>query len=593
MDLFNIPFFRSYEAQLGWLISRVKNVETSEANAKASEEAAAENASAAASSAQSAAEQASHAETSANNAADSAAGIADIVTTVNADHARLNELIASSDTTVDNAELIDIRAGSVTTFGLAGNETRYTELLASKIPENYKAVKPTPAVIHPYSVLNPNGTIAALEQTTANAKYRVLEYNVTAGEMYSAWTYSQWGNALGSFLDSNDNVLGRINGRSGSDSFAYVKRFVIPQGCVKFYLAEYLLTGDTYAHRCLLIKHEESDDYTIPEGVIDTLSPASEDAITPDFSGGINHAFNYANGYEQSLSGYQWAMVPVTPNAQYRITGRTYYDYHLYGLMKTDGSIIWNSEYGDRNLDKYVYIPSDCFAVVLQGLISTPSTISLVTGWTFAGSGYWSGKKWTAFGDSLTEANGTASNKYHAIISEKTGISVVNMGLSGSGYARPAGSTFYERAGDIPSDTDVVTIFGSFNDSAASGVTVGTPSDTGTNTICGCINRTLENIYSIKPDMVVGLITPTPWSQFNPYDGNSQWAQNYVEAIIAVARRWSVPVLDLYHESGLRPWNDTAKAAEFYNSDGQHPNNRGHEIIAPKVLEFLKTLLID
>ena len=522
MDLFNLPFFRSYEAQLGWLISRVKNVETSEANAKASEEAAAESAGEAAGSAQAAAVQAAHAETSANNAANSAAGIANIVTTVNADHARLDELIASGETTVDNSEVIDIRAGAVTTFGLAGNETRYIGLLSEKLQENYKAIKPAPAVIHPYSVLNPNGTIAALEQTTTNAKFRVLEYNVTAGEMYSAWTYSQWGNALGSFLDSDDNVFGRINGRGGSDSFAYVERFVIPQGCVKFYLAEYLLTGDTYAHRCLLIKHEKSDDYTIPEGIINTLSPASEEPITPDYSGGLNHAFNYANGYEQSLSGYQWAMVPVTPNAQYRITGWTYYDYHLYGLVKTDGSVVWNSEYGDRQLDKYVYIPADCFAVVLQGKITTPSTISIVTGWTYESSGYWHGKKWTAFGDSLTENNATADNKYHSIISALTGITVVNMGLSGSGYARPSSSSFYERAANIPSDTDVVTIFGSFNDSAATGVSIGTPSDTGTNTICGCINRTLETIYSIKPDMVVGLITPTPWSQFNPYDGGSR-----------------------------------------------------------------------
>ena len=516
------------------------------------------------------------------------------MTTVNSDHARLDTLIGAGTTTVDNAELIDIRAGAIASFSLAGNETRYTGIMAEKVTDHYNVIKPTPDTIHEHSCLNPNGTMATLANNTTNQKYRVLEYTVTAGEMFEAWTYSQYNNALASFLDSSDNVIGYLNGRAGADSFAYVQRFIIPPGCVKLYIAEYLLQGDTYQRRVIVGKHVNSDDYTVNQGIINTLAPASESAISLDYSGGQNHAFNFAgSGYEQALSGFEWAIQPVLPNAQYRIQGWTYYDYHLYGMIKKDGSITWNSEYTEAKLDKYIYIPDDCIALIIQGKIADPSTLALVTGWTYAGSGYWTGKKWTAFGDSLTENNATASQKYHSIISALTGITVNNMGLSGSGYARPAGSTFYERAASIPSDSDVVTLFGSFNDSAASGVQIGTPTDTGTNTICGCINRTLETIYSIKPDMVVGLITPTPWRQFNPYDGSSQWAQDYVEAIIAVARRWSVPVLDLYHESGLRPWNDTARAAEFYNSDGQHPNNRGHEIIAPKVLEFLKTLLAD
>lgn len=586
------PFTNFHDLNLDWIIGKIKNIEDSEAAAKASEDAASGYAADAKSSKTQAAIFATQAGQKADNAADSAESIANVVTTVNDDHARLDALIGAGTTTVDNSELIDIRAGAVASFNLAGNETRYTGLMTESIPENYDKSRPTPAQIHPYSVLNPNGTIAALAQTTANEKYRVLEYSVNAGEVYDAWTYSQYNNALGAFLDSNDDVIGHLNGRSGADSYAHVKRFVIPAGCVKFLLADYHLTGSTPSMRCFLAKHVTADDCTVPEGIINTLSPASENTVTLDFTGGQNYAFNYSGGWEQSLSGYQWAIQPVLANAQYRITGWTYYDYKLYGFMKADGTMVWATEYTSAKLDKYIYIPADCVALVIQGKISDPSTLALVTSWTYTGSGYWQGKKWTAFGDSLTENNATANNKYHSIISALTGITVNNMGLSGSAYGRPAGSTFYERASSIPSDSDIVTIFGSFNDSA-SGLPIGTPTDTGTSTLCGCMNKTLENVFSVKTDMVVGLITPTPWVQFNPFDGQSQWAQDYVEAIVKVAERWSVPVLDLYHESGLRPWNTAANNAEFYNADGNHPNNRGHEIIAPKILEFMKTLLHD
>lgn len=585
------PFTNFHDMNLDWIIKRIKNIEDSEAEAKQAAGLAFTYKNQAKDSADAAAVSAQDASNSADDAADSAESIANVVTTVNADHTRLDTLIGAGTTTVDNAELIDIRAGAIASFSLAGNETRYTGIMAEKVTDHYNVIKPTPDTIHEHSCLNPNGTLATLANNTTNQKYRVLEYTVSAGEMFEAWTYSQYNNALASFLDSSDNVLGYLNGRAGSDSFAYVQRFIVPPGCVKLYIAEYLLQGDTYKRRVIVGKHVKSDDYTVNQGIINTLAPASESAITLDYSGGQNHAFNYSgSGYEQSLSGYQWAIQPVLPNAQYRIQGWTYYDYHLYGMIKEDGSVTWNTEYTEAKLDKYLYIPGDCIALVIQGKISDPSTLALVTGWTYAGSGYWTGKKWTAFGDSLTENNATASTKYHAIISSLTGITVNNMGLSGSGYGRPAGSTFYERAASIPADSDIVTIFGSFNDTAA-GLPLGNPADNGTTTIYGCINKTLETIFSIKTDMVVGLITPSPWSQFNAYTGGSAWCDQYVEAIITAGKRWSIPVLDLYHDSGLRPWNASANAAEFYNSDGQHPNNNGHAIIAPKILEFMKTML--
>jgi lysophospholipase L1-like esterase len=75
---------------------------------------------------------------------------------------------------------------------------------------------------------------------------------------------------------------------------------------------------------------------------------------------------------------------------------------------------------------------------------------------------------------------------------------------------------------------------------------------------------------------------------------------DYVEKLQKIANYRGVPFLDLYHGSNLRPENETNRNACFYNEssldgngDGVHPNELGHRIIAPKIYEFLKTLLLD
>lgn len=79
----------------------------------------------------------------------------------------------------------------------------------------------------------------------------------------------------------------------------------------------------------------------------------------------------------------------------------------------------------------------------------------------------WSNKKWAAVGDSLTQVAGTATEKYyHDYIAEKTGITVTNMGVGGSGYKKREDEekAIYQRILSVPTDTDIVTIFGSGND---------------------------------------------------------------------------------------------------------------------------------
>ena len=207
-------------------------------------------------------------------------------------------------------------------------------------------------------------------------------------------------------------------------------------------------------------------------------------------------------------------------------------------------------------------------------------------------SGKWTGKKWTCVGDSLTEVNQRTTMHYHDYIAEKTGITVVNKGVSGTGYMSGVNDnrSFIARVATVPTDSDVVTIFGSCNDRM---LTLGEITDTGTSTVCGCINKTLDDLFARMPTCNLGVITPTPIKGNGPSNDNSTMSK-YSAALVEICRKRSIPCLDLFHCSGLRPDDPTAEAATYSkdNGNGVHPDEAGHAIIAPKIEAFLESLIM-
>lgn len=205
----------------------------------------------------------------------------------------------------------------------------------------------------------------------------------------------------------------------------------------------------------------------------------------------------------------------------------------------------------------------------------------------------WAGKKWVAIGDSLTEVNNTASTKYHDLIANNTGITVLNYGKSGTGYGKTYSTfdNFCDRVltlGDV--DCDIITIFGSFNDLS---LDLGTADDTGTSTLGGYMNTTFDNLYSTKPFVSVGIILPTPWWGKTPAgtSADAVKAQQYCDMLTTIAKRRSIPVLDLFHNSNLQPGYSNFRDEFYSNADGVHPNNAGHAKIAPMIEQFLAEII--
>jgi lysophospholipase L1-like esterase len=180
---------------------------------------------------------------------------------------------------------------------------------------------------------------------------------------------------------------------------------------------------------------------------------------------------------------------------------------------------------------------------------------------------------------------------YFDYIAGATGISIHNMGVSGSGYAKGGSDNFMTRISNVPTDSDVVTIFGSGND-GSSGLSLGTASDTGTTTLGGVINTTIDNLYVIMPVVKLGIVTPTPWVNNMPLDEG--FMESYSNLLVEICKRRSIPCLDLYHCSNLNPNSSQVRTIAYSNDEGNgvHPNELGHKLIASHFKSFLETLLM-
>ncbi len=198
----------------------------------------------------------------------------------------------------------------------------------------------------------------------------------------------------------------------------------------------------------------------------------------------------------------------------------------------------------------------------------------------------WQGKTWATLGDSITEANG-----YQPHVRAALGFAeVANYGRSGcpmtAGGDTDEGSTV--RVGAGIGRYDCVTVFAGVNDFRLS-KPLGSPGDIGIHTFYGAYATLIESILKAHPVCRLNLWTPLHRDK----DGFDVETRNdcgcrldyYAEAVRVLGRRYALPVLDLYRESGIN-----ALTLPLFTSDGLHPNEAGHVRIAGMAASFLERL---
>lgn len=242
------------------------------------------------------------------------------------------------------------------------------------------------------------------------------------------------------------------------------------------------------------------------------------------------------------------------------------------------------------------------------------------------GSVSWKDVKWVAVGDSLTDPSINATHKYHAIISEEVELgSLKVLGVGGTGYWRgnENNKCFYQRMdGNIPADTNIITIFGSVNDWRwkSGGIEIGSVDDElDSGTYAGYVDKAIKVAKEQAPNAKI-IICGTPYFTNGV---NYQYWRQATDMNKQKAEKYGIPFYDMFASNAKgKPMDERYGQYEYmFNYDFRtrakvkglnfaktneanfkgiydmsdatgHPNNRYHaEYIAPLMANYIATVM--
>ena len=207
-------------------------------------------------------------------------------------------------------------------------------------------------------------------------------------------------------------------------------------------------------------------------------------------------------------------------------------------------------------------------------------------------------------GDSITEGAGAScrENCFVSVFGRKTGAVVKNFGIGGTRIARketPSNNPKYDqcvldRVDQLDEDADAVVVFGGTNDFGHGNGKLGTPSDPATEeyTFYGAMRSLCLRLIRRYPTKPIVFLTPlhrkSEDATVNEIKIPCRPLCDYVAVIREVCAEYSIPVLDLFAAAGIQPKIEEQRAA--YCPDGLHPNDRGAELLADKIIAYLSAL---
>ncbi len=215
------------------------------------------------------------------------------------------------------------------------------------------------------------------------------------------------------------------------------------------------------------------------------------------------------------------------------------------------------------------------------------------------------GLKANFLGDSITEGVGTSSSEhiYLNVLKESCGLAEArNYGIGGTRLARELTNTWAknnddknmcERSLHMDPDADLIVLFGGSNDFGHGTAPRGLPTDRTRDTFWGACHEVMRNLIERYPEATIVVLTPMHrWNENDPHGDYRNYDLDplsvYADIIRQVAEYYSLPVLDLYRNSGIQP--EIPVMREKYMPDGLHPNDAGHKIIAKRLEGLLKSL---
>ena len=205
-------------------------------------------------------------------------------------------------------------------------------------------------------------------------------------------------------------------------------------------------------------------------------------------------------------------------------------------------------------------------------------------------------------GDSITQGVGASSEEtnYVSLVAKKLNCETVNYGVSGTRIGRQTyvhdysiwNYDFRLRVQIMENEADRVFVFGGTNDFGHGRLPLGTVSDSMPGTFCAELRLLINDLIAKYGKEKLCFIIP-----LRRYDedgvtckgdnGNEtgECLLEYVKAIKAIVAEYGIEILDLY-ENGIP--KSVVNTGDEYTVDGLHPNDKGHELIADRICEYIK-----
>lgn len=177
---------------------------------------------------------------------------------------------------------------------------------------------------------------------------------------------------------------------------------------------------------------------------------------------------------------------------------------------------------------------------------------------------------------------------------------VYNFGKKGSRIAVTVDrqDSFIERLDKvIAQPADIILLLGGVNDFQHD-VPLGTFGSTDPATFYGAYETILSKLITAQPQAHLIVMTPMKENFQHPtkhypdsFTKNAQGLvqQDYADAVKQEAAKYSLPVIDLFNESGISPFNETQQ--KLYMPDGLHYSEEGYLRLAGRIAAGIEAIL--
>ena len=323
----------------------------------------------------------------------------------------------------------------------------------------------------------------------------------------------------------------------------------------------------------------------------------------------------YPQPVDKTRANVSYVPIKVKPCEVYRVTGCSGWNARLWIIINAKGEAISSckSIYSTGMTEEIMMPEGAAYLEVNELLLNTKTKVERAT--SIKKELPLAKKTWTALGDSWTQIFDKDKKSYVNDVAEITGVTAINSGGGGTGFLNGGpnnwNNQFYKHT--VDANSDIVTVFGSFNDAYFANFKFGQEGDTGVDTMWGSLQHTLDHIYQNAFGAQVGIIAPGPWGAINQHLSADlkmssiktfadetvnampikDFAEQYVKVLHDFAKLNSLPFLDLYHYSWLRPWDDKFINQYYHGesaTDRTHPNATAMKLfIAPKIAKFIES----